>query len=389
MKLLFVHIHLGTGGISKTILDRMNYLVENTDFEIHYLAEIESHKEQLDKLDNKISIHCLHLNEILKKKRPRFPIVDSIILRRRVKIALQKYVDDIKPDIITSLDDRQLRKLIPFLKTNAVKIIEFRNSINRKKLNEGFQKNKTISQKVKQCVSPSKLIYPDDITIQNKYDYAVSLTKEDLKDREALKINQEQIYNTISIEQGIKPFKERENIILAVGRLVEEKNFKDLIEAISLIKNELGSWKIHIYGNGGQEETLRQSIKEYGLENVIFLKGFTFTISEIYNTGKILISTSITESFGRTLLEALVYKTPVISYDCKCGPKEIIADKINGYLIEEYNVQDLSDKILKLISNPKLLNEFSDNTYRDLHKFEEGKIMQEWIEFYKSVAKSK
>ena len=106
-------------------------------------------------------------------------------------------------------------------------------------------------------------------------------------------------------------------------------------------------------------------------------------MDEVYNNSKLLISTSFSEGFGRTLTEALSFKIPVISYDCKCGPKEIIKDGVNGYLID-FDVKLLADKILYLTLKPDKLLEFSNNAWIDIDKFAFENIMKQWINLYES-----
>ena len=383
MKILFVHSSLGMGGISMTIIHRMNYLAANTDFVIHYLNEWKNDDQLNKKLHKGIQVECLDFSNPFYKKTPRLIAVDSLIYRKKIKNQLQKFIDQIQPDVITSLDESIPRRIIPFLQTPAIKVIEFRNSMYRKGINKRLQNISPLIQ-LKRRFHPFKLIYGSNKRIHNKYDYAILLTNEDLEDRKYLKIKTRMIYNTSPAPIKVEEFNKRDNIIIGVGRIEAEKKFEDLVCAIYLIKDKISSWRIYIYGIGNKMDYLNQLIKEYGLAEIIFLKGKVYDLDEIYNNSKILISTSLTEAFGRAILEAFLYKIPVISYDCKCGPKEIIADGVNGFLIRP-DVQKLSEKILELISNPKMLNQFSENTFQDLHKFEEEKIMNEWIDFYNSL----
>ncbi len=387
MKLLFVHVKLGLGGIALTTFHKMNYLAENTDFEIHYLSEKKNDVEVEVKLHKRIQVHCLDFEKVYQKKEYRLFFIDSLLLRKKAINLLQSFIDKIQPDVITSLDDRTPRKLIPFIETSAIKVLEFRDTIYRKGVNRKLRNQSQLSQ-LKSEIHPLNLIYGNSKRIHNKYDYAIILTKEDLEDRKYLQIKKRQIYNCFSQPDTVSKFDSRDKVIIAVGRLVAEKNFEDLLKAVYLIKDQISPWKIYIYGKGIHENILSQAIKDDGLSEIVYLKGYTYDLQKIYNNSKILISTSITEAFGKTVLEALTYKIPVISYNCKFGPKEIIADGVNGYLID-FDVQELADKILKLTSNPGLLNQFSKNTSQDLHKFEEEKIMNEWIDFYNSIVKNK
>jgi glycosyltransferase involved in cell wall biosynthesis len=87
------------------------------------------------------------------------------------------------------------------------------------------------------------------------------------------------------------------------------------------------------------------------------------------------------------MVEALSYKIPVIAYNCKCGPKEIVKDGVNGYLID-FSVQELAQRILELTSDSEKLESFSSHCYDEIDRFDFKKIMNQWIEFYESVVKN-
>lgn len=369
MKLLFVFRKLDKGGIATTIINRLNYLSENTDFEIHVVSELKNNSEMVLKVNSEIKFHILDLNSIISKKR--IPIFGHFFLIEEVKVKYQEFIDFLKPDIITSFNFGYNAKIIPYLESNAFKVIELRGSFasrrNLKKHNlryyifNFFQKNSRF--------------------IHNEYDYAITTTKEDSDDRKYLKVEKITIYNPHRPPINTTEFKNRNNTIIAVGTLTQNKNFKDLIKASYLIKENLLNWKIHIYGDGEQQDYLTGLINKYSLSEIISLKEFSYDMQKVYNESKLLISTSLSEGFGNTILEALSYKIPVISYNCKCGPKEIIEDNVNGFLIE-FDYKILAKKIKYMVENENKLNEFSENTFLSLTKFEYKRIMQEWEGFY-------
>ena len=382
MRLLFVHRSLGKGGITSVIIDKMNYLAVNSYFEIHFLSEEKNNTNLEARLHKSIQLHCLDFENLYPKNRPRLIVVDALILRIKAKKLMQNSIEAINPDIISSLDDLISRELIPLIKTRAIKVVEFHDSIY---LNH---KNRSQITKFILRIHPITLIYGNKKKIHNKYDYAVALTNEDLEDRNYLKIKKKQIYNSYAKPENVSQFNKRDNIIIAVGSLIPRKNFMDLLAAINLIKHQIGSWKICIYGEGEQKIFLNQKIIDYGLSEIVYLKGFVYNIEDLYNNSKILISTSLSEGFGLNIMEALFFQIPVVSYNCKCGPKEIISDNVNGFLID-FEVKKLAERILKLISNPELLNQFSENTSIDLHKFQKENIMNEWIDFYNYLSVKK
>jgi len=386
MKLLYIIIGLQNEGISNVIVERLNYLSRNDRFELHLLSEGNNSAEMVNKLDVKVNLHLLDIEDICKNKR--MPFVGYFTLKKEITAKYKMYLNIIKPDIITTFNlESHSKEIIASIKTDAVKIIEFHGSLLGAE-HSMERKNRKNEISITKKFHPLKFFKIPEKKLHNLNNFATVLTVEDLKDRSYLSIPIFQVYNPIVRNEYISEFAKRDKIIVAVGRLSQDKNFKDLILAISKIKDDLLGWKIHIYGEGPEKKCLEELITELQLNHLVFLKGVSHDIAKVYNNAKILISTSLTEGFGRTIIEALSYKIPVISYNCKCGPKEILTDGINGYLID-FDVTQLADKILKLSNEEKLLQFLSDQSGENIQKFNFENIMKQWVDIYDLVVQSK
>lgn len=369
MRLLYVIKSLQKGGITTGLVSRLNYLAENTNYEIHIVSEFENDSILQSKFNKTIKFHKLPIQSLISKKR--IPIVGYFNLIKEVKIEYQKFINYLSPDIITSFNYGYNKEIVPYLQTKAKKIIEFRGS---------YQSKSLLKNKIDFIDNFKK----KEEILHNKFDIGVMLTNEDLRDRNYLKIKNYVIYNEIRIPKEVAPFSGRRNIILGVGTLTHNKNFIDLIRAVSIIKEDLKDWVVHIYGEGVQRTFLEAKIKEYKLEKIIELKEFGVNMDEIYNDAKILVSTSYSEGMPRNLLEAKKFKIPIVSYDCPCGPKEIIQNGVNGVLIN-YEINELASALRELISNPQRLKDFSDNAYANISEFDYNFIMPKWVEFYNTI----
>ena len=89
--------------------------------------------------------------------------------------------------------------------------------------------------------------------------------------------------------------------------------------------------------------------------------------------------TSYFEGLPLVLLEAQQYKLPIVSFNCPTGPSEIIRDNVNGFLIENYNVDLMVEKLSLLIENEELRKSFSDNALLDIDKFSRSRIIKQWL----------
>lgn len=136
--------------------------------------------------------------------------------------------------------------------------------------------------------------------------------------------------------------------ILAIGRLTHQKGFDLLIEAWSKVVADLPEWKIKIIGVGEDESKLKQLVNLYGVVDSIFFEGQQKNLDIYYKNATFFCLSSRYEGFGMVLIEALAYGLPIISYNCDCGPNEIIDNDKNGLLVSPDSIEELASGIKKM-----------------------------------------
>lgn len=151
-----------------------------------------------------------------------------------------------------------------------------------------------------------------------------------------------------------------------------------LVEVAKNILTKHNDWKWIILGEGEDRNLLEKKIKEYDLEGKLILYGNVKNINDFYSKSSFFVMTSRFEGLPMTLLEAKKYKLPIISFDCKTGPRELIIDEINGYLIKTFDLIELEMKINYLIDKPDILEQFTKNSTKGLEKFSYGEIIDKW-----------
>lgn len=122
-------------------------------------------------------------------------------------------------------------------------------------------------------------------------------------------------------------------IALNVGRYTSDKRQELLIRCWAKIKNKNG-WQLWIVGEGEEKNNLEKLIDELDLKNSVVLKPATKNIESIYRKASLFLFTSRMEGFGMVLLEAMSFGIPCISFDCPSGPRDIIKNNKNGFLIK-------------------------------------------------------
>lgn len=165
--------------------------------------------------------------------------------------------------------------------------------------------------------------------------------------------------------------------VLAVGRLEKQKGFDLLLEAWKYVEKENNQWNLDIFGNGTEKDLLLQQIDYLNLKRVK-INDYSESIQKEYLNSSIYVLSSRYEGFGLVLLEAQEFGLPTVSFDCPEGPSEIIDNGQNGFLIENFDTLELGKKILKLINNRTLLENFAKNARNNLDRFNIVDILNKW-----------
>ena len=106
---------------------------------------------------------------------------------------------------------------------------------------------------------------------------------------------------------------------------------------------------------------------------------------EEYLKSSIYVMSSVFEGFAMVLLEAMACGLPSVSFDCPYGPRNILTDGKDGYLVEYLNSKALADGICKLIENESLRKEIGQEARRSVLRFSRENVMPKWVELFNSL----
>ncbi|WP_241597179.1 glycosyltransferase family 4 protein [Rosenbergiella epipactidis] len=210
------------------------------------------------------------------------------------------------------------------------------------------------------------------------YDEVIVLTSEDevfLKERS---VKTKKIYNPITFKNHI--YKVEEKRVLAVGRLVFQKGYDDLLLIWkSFVKNN-PSWTLDIAGDGELFDHLQQVRKSFGIENSVNFLGKIEDVDYFYKRADLFVMTSKYEGLPLSLLEAKSWSIPSVAFDCPTGPSEIINNSIDGFLVPPENIKLFIERLDYLAKNNEIRNEFRKKTLITSEKFAKEKIILEWLQ---------
>lgn len=167
----------------------------------------------------------------------------------------------------------------------------------------------------------------------------------------------------------------------SIGRMMPQKNYPMLLKAFSTVYKEYPDWRLVIYGTGPLEEELKTLATDLGVRDAVDFAGFVANVPEkIRETGCFVMSSDY-EGISNAMLEALAMGIPAICTDCPVGGARMyIRDGENGFLCPVGNETVLAEKMLSIIENPTLSQEFTDQLSDFRKQLAVDEIADQWNE---------
>ena len=152
-------------------------------------------------------------------------------------------------------------------------------------------------------------------------------------------------------------------LLLSVGRLSQEKGFDLLISAFATLCDAFADWDLVILGEGSERQTLKAQIVSEKLDKRVILPGHVDNVGAWYRRADLYALSSRFEGFPNTLLEAMAYGLPAVSFDCLTGPADLIRNGVDGYLVQpEDGSAGLARRLATLMEAPDKRAVFAANT---------------------------
>lgn len=171
-----------------------------------------------------------------------------------------------------------------------------------------------------------------------------------------------------------------QNIALSVGRFTAVKQQNHLLQIWNSLVNEkqIKNWKLYLVGNGELKAQFETYINTNNLQDHVFLMPPRQDVAFYYKQASLFLLSSKTEGFGMVLLEAISFGLPCISFDCPSGPRDIIKNNENGYLIEQNDTIAFEQALVKLITDPTLRKEMGSKSFEISNNWNDEKMLAQW-----------
>lgn len=165
--------------------------------------------------------------------------------------------------------------------------------------------------------------------------------------------------------------------IISVGRLVEQKAHKSLLRIVKVVQQKGYNIKLTIVGDGELTDELISLAEVLQIRDFSLLK-FQKNIENIYQMADIFCLTSNWEGSPNVLLEAMSAGLPVVAFDCPTGPKEVLSDEVNGFLVELNNQVMFADRLIQLIKSENLRSSLGNAARKSMQKNRAARISKKW-----------
>lgn len=363
-----------SGGVERVLTTKANYLADVMGYDVSIILTDGAGKEPFYPLSDKVKLVQLNIGF---EELWHLPFLQKITLYLKKQRLYRKRLTDtlmqLRPDITVSLLRREINFLTSIL-DGSRKVGEMH--VNRKHY-RNFETDGSPAKKLFAWLWQKQLLRN-----LKRLDRFVVLTEDD-------KLNWPELDNVEAIPNPLAAFPEKcapqtSKQAIAVGRYVYEKGFDLLIQAWKLVADRHPDWQLHIYG-AGERESYEEKIRMERLEGVIVCHPATGDIHRHYADSAFYVCSSRFEGFGMVLAEAMSHGVPCVSFDCPCGPRNIIRHETDGLLVPNGETTLLANRIVRLIENPQERSEMGRKARENIARLKVENIMNEWDRLFKRL----
>lgn len=374
MRILYVTDALAVwGGIERVMSDKLNYLVLHYGYEIYIITADQGNHPIPFPLDNHIIIkdlqirfhqqyHYHGMKRILKCKE-----LDNLYRGR-----LLSCIKEIKPDVISCIREGYVPVVLD-VKGNIPAIFE-----SHAMYRDVEYENPTFKHRFMTHLQRKKF---------RKLEKIVTLTQGDALDWKRVCNNVCVIPNVVHLNESGRYSKCKTKSAIFAGRFDIQKDFGTLVKVWSIVQQCHPDWVLNVYGNGELKPFYERQVNEKNLNIVIHPA--VKDIFDKYVESSMLLMTSLYEPFGLVLAEAMSCGLPVVAFDCPYGPADIINDGVDGYLVENRNVEVFANRVCQLIDDEQLRQKMGKDAILSAQRYKAENVMPQWHQLFLNLVKNR
>lgn len=355
------------GGIERVFADKMNMLVQSGEYEVWMVTYDQGQHPLAFPLDRRvhyvdlgIRTHAEYMYRGLRR------LWERCRLNRLLRVRMKALLREVEPGIIITTT-AGLLSLLERLRGKTPLIVEshasFEHLIDYAYMN---------------------ILHCFDIRqryrLLHRVNAIVTLTETDAcRWRNAGYGNVVVIPNIVHLnDSGLSSHNPQQNVLF-VGRNAVQKDIPSLLAVWRRVYEQHPEWTLHIYGDGFHEGDLydEAGVRVHNPVDDIFVK---------YRACAMLLLTSIWEPFGLVIPEAMSCGLPVVSFEGD-GPCDIITDGIDGFIVEDRNIEALANRVCQLMEDTELRKHMGQAAITSAQRYSAERIMPMWKKLFESLKK--
>lgn len=341
MKLLYITNGItGVGGLERVLSIKASYFAAEGGYDVHIVSLNEAGRTPFYPFDRRVKFHT----------------VETGRNKLRYFSGLRRLVREIRPDVISVCDDGLKGVFVPLWIGRRGGIVYERHAAREMTSRGGFLMN----------------------IGAGLYDRFVVLTRENARQWPVKNVRV--IPNPLSFyPDSVSPLNRKR--IIAVGKVTHHKGYDLLLEAWRLIAGSHPDWRVDIFGIESDGGELRRAAGGTALR----INPPDSDIERQYLTSSICALPSRHEGFGMVLTEAMACGVPCVAFDCPCGPRDIIRDGEDGFLVPNGDTEEFARKLSTLMDNTRLRKSMGEAARRNVRRYDIKTVAGQWDELFREI----
>ena len=361
------------GGVERVVSVKASYFAEVFGYDVTIIVTEGQGRECFFPLSDKVHVVNLQLGF---EDLWRASFIKKIFLylkkQRQYKKLLTKQLMCLRPDFTITTLRREIN-FITSIHDGSIKIGELH--VNRANYRSFSERDSNVLKRWFAIIWMNNLIRH-----LKKLDKMVVLTDSALKDWPELN-HIVKIPDPLPFRINGKSTLEHKRVI-SIGRYDYDKGNDLLLQVWAMIEKQLSEWRLDIYGNGNREPYKAQ-ISQLDIDTSrCHLHGPVNDVLEEYYSSAIFVLPSRFEGFGLVLIEAMAAGVPVISFDCENGPRSIITDRVDGFLIQPFDIDAFAGKVLLLMNDDNLRKKMGENAQKSASRYDIERVGLQWKQLF-------
>jgi len=240
--------------------------------------------------------------------------------------------------------------------------------------------------------SPTTDVHERLLSLVGQFDAFVTLTerqRDDIAERVGRLSNLFVVPNPVDLPPMPNHVRRDPHQVTIMARLVSQKRLRQAILAMREVIAEIPDARLDIYGDGPRREALQRTIEEFGLDKSVTLKGHDPRARESLWRSSAFIMTSGYEGYPLSTLESMSHGCPVVSYDIKYGPREQITDGVDGFLVPDGDLPQLTSRLKQLVANPSLVERMGAAAREKAAYHGYDRFLSDWVKVVNATVQLK